>query len=140
MFNQFDMKSIVLLYVLTVLSALYKPLMEWRFGATLGKMAFKIKVVNEELNPISIDQGFGRYIPWGISAVIQLMAATFIFSDPGFNSADTFMEIGLIAQKSPLSNISNIYNVIFLIIVGSLIIDKKSLSKPKKNFISENSF
>ena len=74
-YNQFDMKSLALLYVFTVLSALYKPLMEWRFGATLGKMACKIKVVNEELRPISIDQSFGRYIPWGISAIIQLMVA-----------------------------------------------------------------
>lgn len=126
MYNQFGLKSIVLLYSLTVLSALYKPLMEWRFGATLGKMACKIKVVNEDLNPISIDQGFGRYIPWGISAIIQLMAATFIFSDPGFNSADTFIEIGVIAQKSPLTNISNIYNFVFIIIVGSLVFDKKN--------------
>lgn len=125
-FNQFDFKSIVLLYVLSILSALYKPLMEWRYGATLGKMACKIKVVNEDLKPISIDQGFGRYIPWAISAIIQLMAGTFIFSDPSFRTAETFIEIGEIAQKSPLNNISNIYNVVFLIIVGSLAIDKKS--------------
>tara|TARA_B100000809_G_scaffold250625_1_gene283290 strand:+ start:2827 stop:3399 length:573 start_codon:yes stop_codon:yes gene_type:complete len=126
MYNQFDMKSIVLLYVLTVISSLYKPLMEWRFGATLGKMACKIKVTNEALNPISIDQAFGRYIPWGISAVIQLMAATFVFSYPTFNAADTFMEIGVIAQMSPLTNISNFYNIVFLIIIGSLVFDKKS--------------
>jgi uncharacterized RDD family membrane protein YckC len=126
LYNQFDTKSIILLYALTVLSILYKPLMEWRFGATVGKMAFKLKVLNEDLKPISIDQGFGRYIPWGISAVLQLMAANFIFSDPGFNAADTFMEIGVIAQRSPLTNISNIYNILFVIIVGSLIIDKKS--------------
>jgi len=126
LYNQFDIKSIVLLYVLTVLSALYKPLMEWRYGATLGKMACKIKVVNEDLNPISIDQGFGRYIPWGISAILQLMAATYIFSNPGFSAADTFMKIGVIAQNSPLGNISNFYNLVFLIIVGSLIFDKKS--------------
>jgi uncharacterized RDD family membrane protein YckC len=126
MYNQFDLKSIVLLYVITLISSLYKPLMEWRYGATLGKMACKIKVVNEDLKPISIDQSFGRYIPWGISAVIQLMAATFIFSDPSFKSATTFIEIGLIAQESPLNNISNIYNLVFLVIVGSLVIDKKS--------------
>ncbi|MDG1476566.1 MAG: RDD family protein [Vicingaceae bacterium] len=125
-YNQFEMKSIVLLYALTVLSALYKPLMEFKYGATLGKMACKIKVVNEDLNPITIDQGFGRYIPWGISVVLQLMAASYIFSDPGFNSADTYMEIGLIAQNSPIANISNIYNIVFLVIIGSLIFDKKS--------------
>ena len=125
-YNQFDIKSIALLYFLTVISSLYKPLMEWRFGGTLGKMTFKIKVLNEDLKPISIDQGFGRYIPWAISAIIQLIAATFIFSDPMFKAADTFMEIGAITQQSPLNNISSIYNLIFLVIIGSLAIDKKS--------------
>ena len=125
MYNQFNMKSIVLLYVLSLLSALYKPLMEFKYGATLGKMACKIKVVNENLEPINIDQSFGRYIPWAISAIIQLMAANFIFSDPSFKTADTFMEISIIAQESPLNNISNIYGILFLIIVGSLIFDKK---------------
>ncbi len=125
MYNQFDIKSLTLLYVLTVLSALYKPLMEWRFGATLGKMACKIKVVNEDLKPISIDQSFGRYAPWAISVVIQLLVATQIFMDPGFKAADTFIEIGVIAQNSPLNNVSSIYNLIFFIIVGWLIVDKK---------------
>lgn len=125
-YNQFDTKSIALLYFLTLASSLYKPLMEWRFGATLGKMACKIKVLNEDLKPIGIDQSFGRYIPWGISVVIQLMAATFIFSDPMFKAAKTIMEIEAIARLSPLSNISNTYNLIFLVIIGSLVIDKKS--------------
>lgn len=125
-YNQFDTKSIVLLYFLTVISSLYKPLMEWRFGATLGKMVCKIKVLNEDLKPISIDQSFGRYIPWGISVVIQLMAATFIFSDPMFTNADTITEMDAIARLSPLNKISNTYNLIFLVIIGSLVIDQKS--------------
>ena len=114
-YNQIDMKSLVLLYILTVLSALYKPLMEWRYGATLGKMACKIKVVNEKLKPISIDQRLGRYIPWGISVIIQLMAATNIFTAAGFKTANTYMEIVALAQNYPLNTVSSIYSVILVV-------------------------
>ncbi len=124
-FNQFNIKSIALLYVLTVLSALYKPLLEWRYGATLGKMACKIKVVNKELKPISIDQAFGRYIPWAISTIIQLMAATSIYLAPNFKNIDTYIELTELSQDSPLNTISSVYSVVFLIIICWLIFDKK---------------
>lgn len=124
-FNQINLKSIVILYVLTILSALYKPLLEWRYGATLGKMACKIKVVNEKLKPISIDQAFGRYIPWAISAILQLMVATNIFLSPKFTSAHTYMEIGILTQESPLNNVSSIYSLIFLLIVSWVIFDPR---------------
>lgn len=42
------LKSLPLMIVITVIMAAYKPLMEYQYGATLGKMAVGIKVVNEE--------------------------------------------------------------------------------------------
>lgn len=116
-FNQFNFKSIVLLYILTIISALYKPLMEWRFGGTLGKMANKIKVVNEDLKPINIDQGFGRYIPWGISVIIQLMAGTHLFMSPSFKNMETYAELMESSQTNPLNSISTIYSFIFILLV-----------------------
>ena len=40
-YNLLSLKSVILLYILTLISAVYKPLMEWRYGATVGKMAVK---------------------------------------------------------------------------------------------------
>lgn len=125
-FNQFNMKSIVLLYVITAISVLYKPLMEFKFGATLGKMACKLKVVNYEMNNITIDQAFTRYIPWGISVVFQLMLGTSLYRSPSFAYADTYMEIQAITQDSPLNMVSGIYSLIFLVLICWLIFDKKN--------------
>lgn len=124
-FNQMDYKSIVLMYLLTIISVLYKPLMEWRYGATLGKMANKLKVVSEDLKPISIDQSFGRYIPWLISVVIQTIVATSIFTHPDFLAMDTYEELVKMSQNNPISIISNVYSIVFILIVGWLLFDPK---------------
>lgn len=125
-YNQIELKSIALLYILAVLSALYKPLMEWKYGATLGKMACKIKVVNENLKAISIDQGFGRYVPWAISLIIQLLAGTYLFNTAAFKTAKTYMELQIASEVNPYNTISLIYLIIFLFILIWAAFDKKS--------------
>lgn len=123
-YNLFSLKSVVLLYILTLISSIYKPLMEWRYGATLGKMACKIKVVNTELGYLSIDQAFGRYIPWAISVLITLISTTRMYMSSNFQNIHTYMELTAISQDDPLNTVSTIYSFIFLIIVGSLIFDQ----------------
>ena len=123
-YNLFTLKSVVLLYILTLLTSIYKPLMEWRYGATLGKMACKIKVVNENQEFISLDQAFGRYIPWAISVIITLMSSTRMYLSAEFQNLNTYMDLTAFSQNDPLNTISTIYSLIFLIIVGSLIFDK----------------
>jgi uncharacterized RDD family membrane protein YckC len=125
-FNQFDIKSLALLYILTIISVMYKPLLEFKYGATLGKMAVGIKVVNLEMQRITLDQAFGRYIPWAISVVIQLMIGTSLFLAPKFSSADTYLEIQAITQDSPLNMISGIYSLVFVLLICWLIFDKKN--------------
>ena len=58
--------------------------MEWRYSATIGKMASKIKVVDEHQEFISIDQAFGRYIPWIINHTFSLISYTYIFQSEAF--------------------------------------------------------
>ncbi|PCJ28381.1 MAG: hypothetical protein COA97_01765 [Flavobacteriales bacterium] len=124
-YNLLSLKSITLLYIITVASQLYKPLMEWKYGATLGKMACKIQVVNYDLGKINIDQAFGRYIPWVLSGVLQLLSATAIYNSSGFAAIDTFEEMGSMSQEgSSIDMVIQIYNIIFFIFVGSLVFDK----------------
>ena len=58
----------------TLLAALYKPLMEGAFGATLGKMILKLKVVQKGGDSINWSQAFIRYVPWVLSTAISLWA------------------------------------------------------------------
>ena len=59
-YNFLVIKSFPLMILTTILSALYKPLMEWRYGATVGKMTLKLKVIDEFNNYLRLDQAFGR--------------------------------------------------------------------------------
>ncbi len=124
--NLFYVKSLVLLYVMMVLQALYKPLMEFKYGATLGKMAVKIKVVNEEQHPITLDQSFGRYLPWVISTVISLITTTAIYMSVDFNNLTSYMQLAEISESMPLNTVSQAYNFIFLILILWMTIDKKN--------------
>ncbi|MBL4668427.1 MAG: RDD family protein [Flavobacteriales bacterium] len=123
--NLFYFKSLVLLYVMIVLQSLYKPLMEFRYGATLGKMAVKIRVVNENQGFITIDQAFGRYIPWVISAIISLITSTAIYTSPEFYKLTTYIELTKFSQNLPLSTVSQVYNIVFLVLICWVVIDPK---------------
>ena len=113
-YNIISIKSIALLYVLTLISALYKPLMELKYGATLGKMALRLKVVNHNLEPINVDQAFMRYLPWAISIIFQLMAATVMYNAENFQQIDTWEEMAMLAKNPVLDIISSIYFFAFL--------------------------
>ncbi|MGB0886619.1 MAG: RDD family protein [Vicingaceae bacterium] len=124
--NLFYVKSLILLYVMMVLQSLYKPLMEFKYGATLGKMAVKIKVVNEEHNPITLDQSFGRYVPWVISTVLSLITSTAMYMSADFNSLTSYMQLAEFSENLPLNTVSQVYNVIFFIIIIWMTIDKRN--------------
>lgn len=78
----------------SVLASLYKPLMEGAFGATLGKMALKLRVVQKGGSPIGWSQAFIRFAPWAAATLISLWAIqeTLLFlEDYGVSS---FVEYG----------------------------------------------
>lgn len=124
--NLFYVKSLVLLYVMMVIQSLYKPLMEFKFGASLGKMAVKIKVVNEEHQPITIDQSFGRYVPWVISTVISLITTTAMYTSADFNNLTSYMQLAEFSENMPLNTVSQVYNIIFFILILWMVFDKKN--------------
>ena len=54
--------SMGLVMVLSIgMQALYNGIMVGKYGATLGKMAVGIKVINADRTPVSMGKGFGRY-------------------------------------------------------------------------------
>jgi uncharacterized RDD family membrane protein YckC len=68
------MKSVPLYLVVAVLAMLYKPLLEGLLGATAGKLALGLKVVNDEGELIGLVGGFTRsalFILGGIPGIIM---------------------------------------------------------------------
>jgi uncharacterized RDD family membrane protein YckC len=65
----------------TVVGALYEILMIGRFGATVGKMAMKVKVVTPEGAPISYARSTGRYFAKMLSGIILMIGYLMAFWD-----------------------------------------------------------
>lgn len=103
------------LYVLTILlSAVYKPICEFKFGATLGKMAIDLKVVNEKFQKISVEQAILRAIPFILGSIMGILMILLIDMDT-FDEDIGFLEFAEIMQNSKYHWLENISNLILLV-------------------------
>jgi uncharacterized RDD family membrane protein YckC len=124
-YNMFNLKSILLMVLLVILQTIYKPFLEWRYGGILGKMAVKIQIVTEQLGRITFEQAIGRYAPWLISQGLSLITTFLLFNDSDFQNMKGLQEMTVITERLPLNDISTIYSFIFIILVGSLVVDNR---------------
>ncbi len=125
LYNLFTWKSLPLSLALTAGSILYKPFFEATKSATPGKLAVGIKLVDRHLRDITGDQAARRYIPWAISAGIALLIDLRLFAAPGFEAVTDLYALGELQQSGVLTTAAQIYNIIFLFLVGSLAIDER---------------
>lgn len=99
-YNIIDFKNLSLALLLALASAAYKPYMEYRYGATVGKMALKIKVVDYHFQQISVEQAIIRYLPWLLSVVINILATIVVFRMPEFAEVNDFFGYGDLANTT----------------------------------------
>ncbi|MFT4660657.1 MAG: putative RDD family membrane protein YckC [Patiriisocius sp.] len=98
-YNIISMKSLALAFFLVVITGIYKPLMEFKYGATLGKMATNIKVVSLNYGPISMNQAIIRYSPWIIGHVLNIFTLMSIFSSANFENTLSFVEYSALVSE-----------------------------------------
>lgn len=121
MYNLYFLKSLPLQLATTLVLLAYKPFMEYRYGATLGKMAVKIKVVNGDSESITIPQAVIRNIPSLLSQVISVIGAILLFLSPDFQSASSMMEVAALQNQvmSPVPGyVVSVFYLISCITVG----------------------
>ncbi|MGD8501055.1 MAG: RDD family protein [Phycisphaerales bacterium] len=107
----------------------YKPFMESFFGATLGKMACRIKVIDDNGKKLSLFGAYVRYFPFLILAGVNLAGQLIVFSSEQYQSATSFVEIGQAQQGTPLSLMVTLVNVLVAIecIVAAFTFRKRAL-------------
>lgn len=125
LYNTLHFKSLGIMLLLTTAAALYKPYFEWKRSATFGKTALGIKLVDYNMNDISMEQAFKRYFPWAINFFFSTLSNFHVFFSPDFAEVDDFMQIGYLAQEAPLTTVNTFYSFVFLFLVGSLLFDVK---------------
>lgn len=113
--NTWQLKSTAVLVLSSLPGLIYKPFMESFFGATLGKMSCKLKVIDDNGNKLSLFNAYIRFLPFLFSAGVTLAGQLIIFSSPQFQSATSLIEIGEAQQANYLDVVSYPVNALILI-------------------------
>jgi uncharacterized RDD family membrane protein YckC len=142
-FNITSWKSSLALVVITLIGLAYKPFMEFNYGATLGKMAFKLKVVNNDLERASLGEILLRNIFNIVPSLITLFVTLGVYADPEFGDITGFMEYTAFTQQYAALQFISYGSGILSIIDGIVLIaddQKRSLhDKIAKTFVVDQS-
>jgi len=118
--NTYSLKSTAVLILISLPGLIYKPFMESFFGATLGKMSCKIKVIDDNGKKLSLLSAYIRFFPFLLSAGVNLAGQVILFLSPQFQSAKSMMEISQAQQGSSMAMIS--YPVSALVLIDCLFV------------------
>ncbi|MBN2317093.1 MAG: RDD family protein [Sedimentisphaerales bacterium] len=127
--NTFSLKSTIVLVLMSLPGLVYKPFMESFFGATIGKMACGIKVIDEKGKKLSLSKAYLRFFPFLIQAGVNLAGSLFLFLSEPFQSATSMMEISQAQQANFLAPLGTGVNVLVMIecIVAAFTFRKRAL-------------
>lgn len=89
-YNMFSIKSYPLAIFSTFAFALYQPLMETQFQATIGKMAVRIKVLTEDLQRADFSTILVRNSLYLISAGLSATSLWFLYQNTEFAEVDSW--------------------------------------------------
>jgi uncharacterized RDD family membrane protein YckC len=118
--NMYSLKSTAVLVLISLPKLIYKPFMESFFGATLGKMSCKIKVIDDNGKKLSLFNAYIRFFPFLLSAGVGLASQLILFSSPQFESVKSWTELAEAQQGNFLVVIS--YPVSALILIDCIMV------------------
>ncbi|MEO0779476.1 MAG: RDD family protein [Bacteroidota bacterium] len=92
-----------------LIPAAYKIIMEGQYGATLGKMAMRLRVVDAEAQKIDINHALRRYVIYGISLISSVVFNAAIILE----AENLFVTLGSVNQLISLLVIVSLIFVAF---------------------------
>jgi len=125
-FNVVNWKSSALLIVISLIGVVYKPFMEFQYGATLGKMALDLHVVNLNFQKANFTEIFLRNVFNVASGIFSLISSVIIFNSMEFQRLTGYMEFNtLVANQRGSSAVQGIYFLVLLVELICLVSDKQ---------------
>ncbi len=128
-YNKTEWKSMLLLVCSSLIQIAYKPFFEYEYGATPGKMALGLKVVNEEFQRASLQAIVLRNIFGITSGLIAFGMSIYAFTRPEFAQVSNLSEYGYLSDQTIAGLI--IYAgmaIIFFVDLGFLLTSPQSRS------------
>lgn len=98
-YNISTLKSPIVLVIITVTGLLYKPFMEYKYQATLGKMALNLIVVNQDHKQADLMSILLRNVFHVLPGLASLIISYLLFLTPDFKEVSSFMGYSELLQK-----------------------------------------
>lgn len=124
-YNVLQIKSLGLGILILLLTAAYKPVMEYCYGATLGKMAVKIVVINQQRGSLTFGQALIRYLPWLVGTIVAAIALVEIFSMPRFDTTTNYLAYSMMVQESRWTVFNQFVSWLPLLSALAILFDKQ---------------
>jgi len=115
MYFGYELKNIIILMVASFVGILYKPVMEGVWGATLGKMALKVSVVDSDFELVDLGQSFLKNAIYIISGIIGILGHIWLVGTDAFKESEGIFETMAVTQGNPYSTISLIWTLVILV-------------------------
>ena len=109
------------LYLLTgLVTMFYKPFMECRYGATLGKMIVKLEVVGRDFERVTISEEIKRVSFYLFPAILQHIITLPLYFSTAFNTISNYREFN---RHISLSNPSLLWinGIVFVLLIADTI-------------------
>ena len=123
-YNILHFKHFGIVVLTTLVWIIYKPVMEWKFGATLGKMVAKVRVVNERMEFPSFNQAMLRFSPYFAISLSTILSYYGLFNLEAFATITTMEELNELAPLIPSDAVAASY-VFFMASITFFFFDPK---------------
>jgi uncharacterized RDD family membrane protein YckC len=98
-YNNFSMKSLPLMVIMSLLLLVYKPYMEWQYGKTVGKMICKIEVTNMDFGKANLQEILLRNAIAIVMGILGFITTWALYSHPDFADTEGFMATSILQQS-----------------------------------------
>ncbi|BDS12152.1 RDD family protein [Aureispira anguillae] len=119
-YNTFFLKNFLIVIFIALAWCVYKPVMEWKYGATLGKMVLKMRVVDDQMQGISLNQALLRFLPYFAVSLSALLSSYSLFHADGFQEVNNFTSLQDL-QQEPSNGGGFLLSVFFFIFSATAI-------------------
>ncbi|THD67423.1 RDD family protein [Robertkochia marina] len=142
--NITQFKSFLIYLPIAIIGILYKPVMEYKYGATVGKMLLNLRVIDENGSNIDFEKSLLRSLIVITPALLYIPTHYLAFQNSYILSADGFFEFSnRVAFTYPtMSLFTNLFSIVFIvdgIMMASDSVKKRSLKdRMAKTFVIKN--
>ena len=114
---------------MSIAGTAYKPFCEYEYGATLGKMALKLKVVNQQFEKANLQEVLLRNVFQIVLTLVGLVTTVIFFNSPEFQEITGFMEYSTKLNANQGSMWVNwVVYILYIVDVIYLLSDKQKRS------------